>query len=169
MLDASKREIKLIIGLGNPDPEYRYTYHNTGHLFIDSLNEEKSALDFNLGQELKFLKTDVYMNQSGRYVKESLKKYKLRPEEILIAHDDADIPLGMLRLSFGRGSAGHQGVESIINALDTKNFWRLRLGIRKKRGKAGEFILKPIGRKDYPLLEEAFMAAEKVIFSSLAQ
>ena len=161
MVLTEKREIKLIIGLGNPDPEYHETYHNTGHLFIDYLKSR----GYPARPNFELLKTDVYMNQSGRYIKEALKKYKLQPEEILIVHDDADIPLGMFRLSFGRGSAGHQGVESIINALGTKNFWRLRPGIRKKRGKAGEFILKPIGRKDYSLLKEAFMAAEKVIFS----
>ncbi|MBI2011082.1 MAG: aminoacyl-tRNA hydrolase [Candidatus Colwellbacteria bacterium] len=156
-----KKEIRLIIGLGNPLPEYQKTYHNTGHLFIDYLNNEK--VDFEL------LKTDVYMNQSGKYIRAALKKYGLRPEEVLVVHDDSDLPLGKFRFSFGRGSAGHQGAESVINSLGTKNFWRLRFGIRKQKGKAGEFILRPINAKDYLLLEEAFGASQRVIFGSLTR
>ncbi|MEK7114725.1 MAG: aminoacyl-tRNA hydrolase, partial [Patescibacteria group bacterium] len=114
---------RLIIGLGNPGKEYEKTYHNAGFLFVDYLINSQLPIT-----NYKLLKTDVYMNQSGNFVKKTLKKYKIKPEEILIVHDDSDIELGKYKISFGRGSAGHNGVQSIIDALKTKNFWRLRIG-----------------------------------------
>lgn len=97
-------------------------------------------------------------------MKKALKKHGAKPEEVLIVHDDSDIALGNFKLSFGRGSAGHKGVESIINALGTKNFWRLRLGIRPQerggleaaRKKAEEFVLRKISAKDRKTLGEVF-------------
>lgn len=141
-------KIKLIIGLGNPDPEYRATYHNVGHLFIDAL--EKSKIK---EQQSKLLKTDVYMNKSGIFVKETLKKEKVSPEELLVVHDDSDIEFGNTKLSFNRSSGGHKGIQNIINHLKTEQFWRLRIGIRpaaamratgKKRITADELVLKKI-------------------------
>lgn len=91
------------------------------------------------------------MNESGRFVVNMVRKYNIKPEKILIVHDDSDIESGKYKFSFGRGSAGHKGVESVINALKTKNFWRLRIGIRPKkvlRKKAEEFVLKKITKKD---------------------
>lgn len=138
-------KVKLVIGLGNPGKEYEKTYHNIGFLTVNFLTE-------NIPYS-KFLKSDVFMNQSGDFVKKTLKKYKIRPEELMIIHDDSDIELGKYKLSFGRASAGHNGVESIIQSLKTKNFWRLRIGIRKisnnsKRTKAGELVLRKISISD---------------------
>jgi len=97
------------------------------------------------------------MNESGKAVKEAVKYFRAKPEEILIIHDDSDIELGKYKISFGRGSAGHQGVESIIKSLGTKNFWRLRIGIRRtKRKKAGEFVLKKITPADKLVWERLF-------------
>lgn len=116
-------KFKLIIGLGNPGKEYASTYHNVGFLAID-------FLDISSGLA-KLLKSDTYMNESGAFVLKNIKKYKVSPEEILIIHDDSDIELGKYKISFARGSAGHRGVQSIIDTLGTKNFWRLRIGIGK--------------------------------------
>src|SRR3990172_8828107 len=162
------QDIKLIIGLGNPGKEYEKTYHSAGFLFVDYLLKNPSISNFHPpasggGLISKPLKSDVYMNESGKFVKKALQKYQIKPEEILITHDDSDIEIGKYKISFGRGSAGHNGVESIIKALKTKNFWRLRVGIRKKTGlpadlsakaqrataearqvKAGEIVLKKI-------------------------
>ena len=150
---------RLIIGLGNPGKEYEKTYHNAGFLFVDYLINSQLPIT-----NYKLLKTDVYMNQSGNFVKKTLKKYKIKPEEILIVHDDSDIELGKYKISFGRGSAGHNGVQSIIDALKTKNFWRLRIGIRKvssikyqvSRKKASELVLKKISEKDLKILSQEF-------------
>lgn len=148
-------EIKLIIGLGNPGKEYEKTYHNAGFLAVDFLTE--NLPDF------KFLKSDIFMNQSGDFVKKAIKKYKIKPEELMIAHDDGDIELGKCKISFNRGSAGHKGVESIIKSLKTKNFYRLRIGTRpkvflrrNKRIKAGSFALKKISAENLKIFEGVF-------------
>lgn len=100
------------------------------------------------------------MNLSGGFVKKVLKKRGLKSEELLVVHDDSDLELGRYKVSFGRGSAGHKGAESVIKALGTKNFSRLRVGIRKNesgiRQKAEKLVLKKISRKDKRTLEETF-------------
>lgn len=188
------QDIKVIIGLGNPDKEYEKTYHNVGFLFIDYLlksrnycqraighceeqSDEATSLDcFAPLAMTPLLKSDTHMNQSGTFVRLALKKYKARPEEILIIHDDSDIELKKYKFSFGRGSAGHKGVESIIKALKTKNFWRLRIGIRQEergkrkeerdRIKAEEFVLKKINKKDLAVFNKVLEEAQKNLFYS---
>lgn len=104
------------------------------------------------------------MNESGKFVAKAIKKNNAEPEELLIVHDDSDLVLGTYKLQFGRGAAGHHGVESVQAALKTKNFWRLRIGIRPKadlpavasRAKAGKFVLKKISIADKKILEEVF-------------
>ena len=152
--------IKLIVGLGNPDREYENTYHNIGFLAIDFLAKNPLAV--------KLLKSDSYMNQSGLFVRKALKKYNTKPEETLIVHDDSDIELGKYKISFGRGSAGHRGIDSIIKSLKTKKFWRLRIGIRKSqkskvRAKAGDLVLKKINRKDLEIFEKIFQTTKDEI------
>ena len=153
------QDIKLIIGLGNPGKEYEKTYHNAGFLAIDFFVKNPATSNF------KPVKTDVFMNQSGSFVAKIAKKHSIKPEEILIIHDDSDIKLGKYKISFSRGSAGHNGVKSIIKALKTKDFWRLRIGIRPKvssiknqelRKKAEDFVLKKISKKDLEILEKVF-------------
>jgi len=163
-------QLKLFIGLGNPGREYVHTYHNVGHSFIDFLNAKRCALR-------DLLKSPVYMNESGRFVVQELKREGVKPEELLTIHDDSDLELGEFKLSFGRGSAGHKGVQSIIDALKTKNFWRLRIGVRNagglvrrspneallrqrlRRAKAGDFVLKKIAKSDAAVLERVFSQA----------
>lgn len=148
------QEIKLIIGLGNPGKEYENTYHNVGFLFIDFLNKADKPR--------RSLKTGTFMNQSGFFVKSALAKYRLNPENLLIVHDDSDIALGRFKLNFNRGSAGHKGVESVIQTLKTKKFWRLRIGIRFtdpnqiRRTKAGNLVLKKIKAADKKTLYAVF-------------
>jgi len=178
-------KIKLIIGLGNPGKQYQNTYHNAGFLFVDFLIKNLPISNFKFLIS-KPLKTDVYMNESGSFVARMLKKFSIAPEKLLIVHDDSDLKLGNYKISFGRGSAGHKGIESIIRALSTKNFWRLRIGIRpnaelrrlnadqrgippKKAGlptevrrtKAGEFVLKKISAADQKILKSIFEQAFK--------
>ena len=148
---------KIVIGLGNPGEEYEKTYHNVGFLFIKYLINKKPT-------NSELIKSDVYMNESGKFVAKIMQKTGVKPEELLVVHDDSDIELGKYKLSFGRGSAGHKGAESIIKSLGTKNFWRLRIGIRKVssikyqvlRKKAEEFVLRKISKADLEILNQVF-------------
>ncbi|MEK7086703.1 MAG: aminoacyl-tRNA hydrolase [Patescibacteria group bacterium] len=146
------RQIKAVIGLGNPHGKYEKTFHNVGFLFADFALEN--------GFDWKIFKSDAFMNESGLSVRKTMGKLGLSPEEILIVHDDSDLKLGGYKLSFGRGSAGHKGVESIIKTLKTKNFWRLRIGIRKlAKIKAVELVLKNLSADDKKKLTEVFESA----------
>ncbi|MDO8429958.1 MAG: aminoacyl-tRNA hydrolase [bacterium] len=151
---TSKPKFKLIIGLGNPDAKYKNTYHNVGHLFVDYLDSRVSKV------ESRLLKSDVYMNESGSFVKKEMKKSSAKPEELLVIHDDSDITVGNYKLSFDRGAAGHHGIESIQATIKTNNFWRLRIGIRpakeKVRQKSEEFVLKKISSANKKIFEEVF-------------
>ncbi len=152
--------IRLVIGLGNPGVTYRNTYHNAGIQFAEyaaSLENKK------LLGERTVLSSTVYMNESGTFVARAMRKLGVKPEELLIAHDDSDLALGSTKISFGRGAAGHHGVESVIASLKTTAFTRLRIGIRpsneKLRTKAGDFVLRKINPAAKHLLVESFRKA----------
>ncbi len=164
----SNKNIKLIIGIGNPGNEYGKTYHSVGLLFADYLKNNASA-DFSA---IKIIKSDVFMNKSGAFVKKAIKQSGLRPENVLVAQDDSDIEIGKFKLNFGRSAGGHKGIQSIIEALGAKTFWRLRIGIRRsptgmpaaaRRAKAGEFVLKKISAADKKTLERVFAEILTVI------
>ncbi len=160
-LDSSK--IKLVIGLGNPDAEYTNTYHNVGFLFVDYFIKNQPISNF----QFLISKSTEYMNNSGKFVAKAAKKVGAKPEEVLIAHDDSDLELGKYKIDFGRGAAGHHGIESIQQHLKTNDFWRLRIGIRPispispidpigPRKKAAEFVLKKISAADMATLKKVF-------------
>lgn len=155
--------IQIIIGLGNPGKEYEHTYHNVGHLFIDYFKH----LPHSPLPSLLIHKTNCFMNESGTYVSDLLKRERQTPEELLIAHDDSDLALGDYKLSFGQGSAGHHGIEDIITNLGTKNFWRLRIGIRENKGEdrvqARELVLTSINKAEMDKLNAVFEAASAKI------
>jgi len=162
-------KIRIIVGLGNPGRDYENAHHNAGRLALEYL-AEKSAdgapvfkkagelFDFCKSNGLILVRPRVFMNESGKAAAQTLKYFKIKPEEMLVAQDDSDIPLGKFKLSSGRSSAGHKGIESIIRALGTNRFWRLRIGIRdpKNKTKAEKFVLKKIGKADRKILEEVF-------------
>jgi peptidyl-tRNA hydrolase, PTH1 family len=130
--------IKLIVGLGNPGDKYAATRHNAGFWFIDALAAQsacKLAADAKffgdvgkLGQETWLLKPSTFMNNSGKAVAALANYYKISPAEILVAHDELDLPPGTAKLRLG-GSRSGNGIKDIIAALGTEDFWRLRLGI----------------------------------------
>ena len=177
------KKIKLIIGLGNPDEKYKNTYHNVGKLMLDYLRKKIECDSRSMKHELfEFYKLNnriivkplTFMNESGKAVKAALDYFKFKPEEILAVHDDSDIELGKYKISFARGSAGHKGIESIIKSLGTKNFWRLRIGIRKEkskiknqkskiRTKAGDLVLKKIKKEDLAILQKLFEIIVKLL------
>ena len=135
--------IKLLIGIGNPDEEYQNTRHNIGFMFVDHLAKKLEAGDFEFNKKLNSLvvktklgknilvlaKPQTYVNKSGDAVKKLAKIYNLKPNNLIIAHDDLDIEFGNLKNSFGKNSGGHKGIESVIKSLKTKNFWRVRFGV----------------------------------------
>ena len=160
-------DLDIIIALGNPGPEYANTYHNAGALFVRFLHESPFATP----PTVESLGT--FMNVSGPAVQKFLKKDGTKPERMLLVHDDADIPVGEYKFSFGSGAAGHHGVESVIDSLVTKDFWRLRIGIAKTfetpdgpiKKKAMDYVLKPITATDKELIQGAFEQAVKQIQS----
>jgi peptidyl-tRNA hydrolase, PTH1 family len=138
MMDAVG--IRLIVGLGNPGAEYAPTRHNVGFWFVDALAQSqafKAEARFHgelsrlsrRGQDLRLLKPSTYMNHSGRSVAAVSRYFEIPPEQILIAHDELDLPVGTVRLKQGGGHAGHNGLRDTINLLGSRDFWRLRIGI----------------------------------------
>ncbi|MCD4760644.1 aminoacyl-tRNA hydrolase [bacterium] len=158
--------MKLIIGLGNPDKEYQMTRHNFGWLVLDSLVEKKKLswtkhkssnsliTDFKTRERIVLAKPLTYMNESGKAVKALKRFYKLPTNKIIIVHDDIDLPYGTIRLSKKRGAGGHQGIESIIKHLKSKDFKRVRLGIGPQKGKSEKFVLKKFSSEEKKMLEE---------------
>jgi len=134
--------ICCFIGLGNPGASYAKTRHNVGQWWIDAIATQSSAT-FKLQNSLKshstsftndhqprwLVKPTTYMNESGQSVRAFTHFYKILPEQLLIVHDEIDLPLGAVRLKFGGGHGGHNGLRSIIEHLGTPNFHRLRLGV----------------------------------------
>ena len=111
----------ILVGLGNPGPEYKGSRHNAGREFL-------LALEDKIGKRGKVLTPDSYMNNSGAAIKRIVPSAKAA-EKLVVLHDELDMPLGSVKISFGSGSGGHRGVESIIKALKTKDFVRIRIGI----------------------------------------
>ena len=151
-----KINIKLIVGLGNPGKEYENTRHNMGFIFIDKLSEQLKA-------KLIVEKPQNFMNNSGAAVLVLSKSHRIKPGNILIVHDDIDISWGNFKFSFGRSSAGHKGVESIIKALKTKNFWRLRIGIQPIRQAHGKPAIKKHISADKIILKKFTPAELKIL------
>lgn len=142
--------MKIIAALGNPGKEYARTRHNAGFIAADLLSDHYNFESFRKEDRFEaeistgvidsnkciLVKPQTFMNSSGRAVQKVLAFYKLTPDDLIVIHDDLDIPVGCLRLSFDSRSAGHRGVQSIIDTLGSKEFWRLRLGIKVDDQKA---------------------------------
>lgn len=158
----------LIIGLGNPGPEFDRTRHNVGREILHLLQKKEGFSDFTLDkkyqalvsegrigtEKIMLLLPETFMNRSGGAVAKAAQFFKIKPAHIFVLHDDSDIIMGKTKLAFGRSSAGHKGVESIIRALKTKDFWRFRIGIgKKKHVLAEDIVLRKITPKDRELLK----------------
>lgn len=115
--------MKLVVGLGNPGKEYEKTRHNLGFHFIDLL--EKEITD----SGGVFFKNSSFINEAGKEVKKTISYHKISLEDVLVIHDDFDLELGQFKLQSNRSSAGHKGIQSLINEIGSQGFWRLRVGI----------------------------------------
>jgi PTH1 family peptidyl-tRNA hydrolase len=159
---VEKKPVRLLVGLGNDSGKYQDTFHNVGFLFADHLAKD-SGLKFKKHRGFNYLKAgglivvkpSGFMNQSGAPTKQALQYFKVKPENLVLIHDDSDLPIGRYRICFGRGSAGHKGVESVFKVLKTDQFERVRIGVRmpaqdqkNRRSKAGSFILNRMSEAD---------------------
>jgi len=150
--------IRLIVGLGNPGPDYAATRHNVGFWFVDDLAAAHGGVFLAEGKfhgelcrltiggaDVRLLKPTTYMNRSGQSVAAVSRYFDIRPEAILIAHDELDLPVGKVRLKQGGGHAGHNGLRDTIGVLGSPDFWRLRIGIDHP-GNRGQVIGYVLGR-----------------------
>jgi PTH1 family peptidyl-tRNA hydrolase len=147
---------KLIVGLGNPGAKYQGTRHNAGFMVLDRLADSiRVSVDRTkftslygegtlLGERLVLLKPQTFMNLSGRAVAEAARFYKIPPPDIIVVHDELDLPFGQIRLKEGGGHGGHNGLRSIITEFGSAEFLRLRVGIgRPAKGSAEKYVLSP--------------------------
>ncbi len=149
--------MKFVVGIGNPGGEYRDTRHNAGFRVVDALKKTRLA-------RVKLLKPATYVNRTGPAVREALKGHKLTPLDVLIVCDDVHLPLGKLRLR-GRGSSGgHKGLASVIEALETEEFARLRVGVGKEPlpKDLARYVLEVFSKADEKALPEILEKAVKV-------
>ncbi len=169
--EFNPRDIGFIIGIGNPGETYERTYHNAGLRAVKRLAPDEwtapASKHFLYAKAGRFTYgcSATFMNESGRAVSEFCSYFKTEPERLLLVHDDSDIRLGDYKFSFGRGSAGHAGVESVIAALGTDKFWRLRIGIRdeNEKRKAEDFVLRRIPKRREQLLETVFETIRRTL------
>lgn len=171
-------EIRLIVGLGNPGREYETTRHNAGFWLLDELARShpfhfKAETKFhgqvargNLqGCEVHLLKPQTFMNRSGQAVGALAQFYKITPDQILVVHDELDLPPGSAKLKLGGGHGGHNGLKDIIAHLGTRDFWRLRIGIGHpgERNEVVNFVLNAPRREEFELIEAATWRALTVL------
>ena len=150
--------MKLLFGIGNPGHEYDDTRHNVGIAFVEFVN--------NTSEEFECVASDVFVNTSGPIVKKLKTKYKLKNGDIIIAHDDLDIAFGNYKIAFDRSSAGHKGVQSVIDVLKTQQFWRVRIGTASPRlrsarsaGSVADYVLSKFTPTERKHLPEIFTSA----------
>jgi PTH1 family peptidyl-tRNA hydrolase len=159
-------EPRLIVGLGNPGADYADTRHNAGFWFVDRLAFElkaplaaQSRFFGSVGRagERWLLEPSTFMNRSGHSVAALARFYRIDAADILVVHDDLDLPPGTIRVKQGGGNGGHNGLKDIQANLGTPDFWRLRLGIGHpgERGEVASFVLKPPRREERELIDGA--------------
>lgn len=170
--------IRLFVGLGNPGPQYEATRHNAGFWWIDRVARDVGA---RLAAEAKFfgqtarfkshdqeawlLQPMTFMNASGRAVSALARFYKITPEQILVVHDELDLPPGQAKLKLGGGHGGHNGLKDIAAQLGTPNFWRLRLGIGHPGDKSAVvgYVLHPPSREEAGNIEAAIHQSTRLL------
>jgi len=185
----------LIVGLGNPESQYRSTRHNMGFMVLDQVARKLLPVGSDNWQRMKKLdslvikkedfilaKPQVAMNNNGLAVEKVVSYFKVPPANLLIIHDDLDLPLGQMKMVFKRGSAGHRGVESIIHSLRENNFWRLRVGIGRPKGgevnlkheddsskEVVDYVLAPFDDREKRLVNRVVNRAAKLVVQALEE
>lgn len=180
MTAAQPKKIRMVAGLGNPGEEYANTRHNAGFKAIDELarqanvsywknqaGAEVALVSINDAEEptgkreIVLVKPQSYMNTSGGPISKLCREYKVAPEELLVIHDELDIPAGDVRVKVGGGHAGHNGLRSIIDKLGSRDFCRIRTGIGNPPGRmpVADFVLKQLRAKEADDFDGACMRA----------
>ncbi|MEW5771683.1 MAG: aminoacyl-tRNA hydrolase [Pseudomonadota bacterium] len=168
MQTANRPTIRLVVGLGNPGNEYAETRHNAGFWLCERLASELGASFSNesrfhgrvanaRGAGVWLIMPQTFMNRSGQAVGALARFHRIAPAEILVLHDELDIPPGQLRLKFGGGLGGHNGLKDITAHLGTQDYWRLRIGIGHPgdRNEVVNFVLKPPRREEQTEIDAA--------------
>ncbi len=153
--------LRLVVGLGNPGAEYAETRHNAGFWFCEQLARHlgvglaresrfQGFAAFARGENLWLLEPQTFMNRSGQSVRALAQFYRILPAEMLVVHDELDLPPGQMRLKFGGGLGGHNGLKDISAHLGTQDYWRLRVGIGHPgdRNEVINYVLKPPRREE---------------------
>ena len=177
--------MRLIVGLGNPDPEYQWTPHNLGFMAVDELanrgsirveRPEGKALVGRgklAGEEVLLAKPQTYMNLSGISVRELLSKYELEPGDLLVMWDEVQLPLGTIKINSDGSAGSHNGAKSVIGSIGTQQFARLRLGAGSgpQLGSRREYVLRPMKKAELEvaaeMLGEAGDAVELILTQGL--
>jgi len=175
--------VKLIVGLGNPGIEYQFTPHNLGFLAVDRIAEQCGVVVNNrhcraqtararIGdEELVLAKPETFMNLSGMSVRELVEKYEVQPASgLVLLYDELDLPFGTLRVRPRGRSAGHNGVESVMSALGTQEFTRIRMGVAPDHPVAdgAKYVLAQFKKAQYPVVDEVLDAAAEAVKVILA-
>ena len=170
--------MKLIVGLGNPGIEYQLTPHNLGFLAVDRIAGERGVEIRNrqcraltariqVGEEQVLLaKPETYMNMSGMSVRELVAEHEAKPEsDLIVIQDELDFPLGTLRIHTRRSSAGHNGIESIIGALGTQDFLRIRIGVapEHKVEDGQRYLLSPFRKAELAMVDGMLDTAAEAV------
>lgn len=168
--------MKLIVGLGNPGKKFKKTRHNLGFEILDKFKRKNRFPNFKLkknslvsknilfGEKIILAKPQTFMNNSGKAVKELMKDYQIKKEDLILIHDDLDIPIGKFKISFGKSSAGHKGVQSVIDKIKTKDFLRFRVGIKPiSKVNNRDFVIKKFQKKEEEIITETI----KVVIESI--
>lgn len=174
--------IKLFVGLGNPGEKYAATRHNAGFWWIDQLaaaTNSKLAIDakfFGFAGKLSpssdtwLIKPTTFMNASGKAVAALANYYKISPKEILVIHDELDLPAGSTKMKFGGGHGGHNGLRDIHAALGTPDYWRMRVGIGHpgSKNEVVNFVLKAPTKDEQVAIEDNLIDSTKLVDLLLA-
>ena len=165
--------MKLIVGLGNPGKEYDKTRHNVGYIVLDSYidddnwKEKFKALYYEKninGEKVIFIKPLTYMNLSGDAVRKYVDYYDIEVDDILVIHDDLDLPFGFYKLKKNSSAGGHNGIKSIISCLGTQEFARLKIGISHDKSiDTKDYVLGSFSKKDMDMFKEMQSTFNKII------
>ncbi len=171
----------LVVGLGNPGKEYDFTPHNMGFMVCDSLSSffnfdftfEKKFLGFFAffyidGQKVGVLKPVTYMNLSGDSVLKVVNFYRVNHSQLLVVHDDIDLPFGRIKIKKNSSSGGHRGIESIINALSSKDFIRVKVGVGRGNDPVN-YVLSKLDKGKKPLVEKVINIARNAVISIMSE